>query len=143
MDRMPHVLLSLAAVACLAACARSTSDRPSPSPAGAAPAATAPAVSAPAAASRIYVDPATGEARAPTAAEQAAASAASAPSASRRTTASAENPGLEPPMEETLPGGGVIIRMGDQGRVEEKVCVQPDQSLGPCPPTGGSTRPAR
>ena len=165
MDCMRHAGLSLVLVLSLSACTHGDTARPA---ASAAPASSATATSAPlpeaplapaappatlaapataaareapggVAASRIFIDPVTGEARTPTAAEQAASSAAAARQRQDRPAASPTASLGEPPAEEPLPGGGVIIHMGDQGRVQEKVCLQPDQTLGACPPAAGGT----
>lgn len=77
-------------------------------------------------ASRAFIDPVTGEMRAPTAAELAAS----------KQPGSAEQAGRQerpPPVETRLPDGTIMIDMRDQPQVEEQACVQADGSLGACP----------
>ncbi len=76
------------------------------------------------AASRAFIDPVTGELRAPTAAELAAASAAA--TGGDQTGKSVK--AVAPPEEITLPGGETMVRYGDSARVEERVCIQENES---------------
>jgi hypothetical protein len=76
--------------------------------------------------SRAFIDPVTGEMRAPTAAELAA----SKPPASTEQASRQERP---PPVETRLPDGTIMIDMRNQPQVEEQACVQADGSLGACP----------
>lgn len=98
-------------------------------PAPAADAATTPAAAeaaGTASESRIFIDAATGEARAPTAAELAAAQAAESGDPAVRQQ--------QPKIEGTrLPDGTIRYDLRNQPQIEEKVCVQADGSIGPCP----------
>lgn len=150
MQRNTIVLLVLSALAC---CSRIESPPVPPSaaaeagaPVSAEPkvAASPPAVAHEAAANhaaaapadqkglRLYIDPATGETRAPTAAELAAEAAA-------RRQAGAE-PAVkvrEPVSEIKLSNGMTEVQLGKQAEVAEVVCVLKDGTIGECP--GNST----
>ena len=129
----------------LAALGGCSADHSAEAPAASAPAAGAASEAAPAAGaaaaapegslspagagiaeSRAFIDPVTGEMRAPTAAELAAA----------KVSAITEQAGRQqrpPPVETKLPDGTIVIDMRNQPQVEEKACVQADGSLGACP----------
>jgi hypothetical protein len=144
-------------VALLSACAREPALAPSPpSPppatavagAGAGQSASAPAApgeqasttaatpavntgnaaATPASASRAFIDPRTGELRAPTPEELAALR------AERAQSGNTSDVKQQAPVEEIqLPGGLVEVRLGERARREEKVCVLANGQLGPCP----------
>jgi hypothetical protein len=77
-------------------------------------------------ASRAFIDPVTGELRAPTAAELAAMQ----PSESNEPAVKQQAP---PPEKTVLPDGTVMMDLRNQPQAEEKVCVQADGSIRPCP----------
>lgn len=86
-------------------------------------------VAAPAAASsRVFIDPVTGEQRAPTAAEAKAAAQASA----AKTAGSAKARQKLPVEELAVPGGFTEVRVGERAMREERACVQPDGTLSAC-----------
>jgi hypothetical protein len=76
--------------------------------------------------SRAFIDPVTGEMRAPTAAELAAMQPAeSTDPAVKQRPAQVEGT--------RLPDGTIRYDMSNQPPIEERVCVQPDGAIGPCP----------
>jgi hypothetical protein len=75
---------------------------------------------------RVFIDPVSGEMRAPTAAELADGSARSAVPARAAVKAA---PGV---VVTPLPGGITEYDLGAATQIEETVCVQPDNSLGEC-----------
>jgi hypothetical protein len=77
-------------------------------------------------ASRAFIDPATGEMRAPTAAELAAMQATESKDPAVKQQAPA-------PVKTVLPDGTIMMDLRNQPQTEEKVCVQADGSIGPCP----------
>jgi hypothetical protein len=80
--------------------------------------------------SRVYVDPKTGEMRAPTPSEAEAESAAQASQSSRSgATASRVTPGVT---VRPLPNGMTEYDLGEAGKVREQVCVQKDGTVGEC-----------
>ena len=76
--------------------------------------------------SRAFIDPVTGELRTPTAEELAALP-------KPEPTESTEGKPTVPPAETRLPDGTIRYDMSNQPQVDEKVCVQADGSIGPCP----------
>lgn len=79
-------------------------------------------------ASRAFVDPLTGELRAPTAAElESLQSAEPAKPAVKQQSAPAQAPAT------VLPDGTIMYDLRNQPQVEEKACVQADGSIGECP----------
>jgi hypothetical protein len=85
----------------------------------------------------VFVDPVTGDLRAPTAAELAAEAAGQ--SSSTRSAAALK---AAPAITVTpLPNGMTEYDVGEAGQVREQVCAQADGSLADCartPPSGGS-----
>lgn len=78
------------------------------------------------AAARIYIDPDTGQARAPTAAELAA-------EATQRKQVNAASSASRAGVTVTpLPNGITQYDLGDAARVDETACLQPNGSLGEC-----------
>jgi hypothetical protein len=129
-------LAGIPLASCLLACARvespavATTAAPQASespPAGAAQVvAIAPAIAASAASSRVYIDPVTGEERAPTPAELAAESAAQKSGA----TAAIK---VAPEVKVTrLPNGMTEYDFGKSAKVQETACLQKDGTLGEC-----------
>jgi hypothetical protein len=80
-------------------------------------------------ASRAFIDPITGELRAPTAAELAALAA----SQSSQSTEAALKQRPPPPVQTRLPDGTIMYDMRNQPQIEEKACVLADGSIGACP----------
>jgi hypothetical protein len=96
-----------------------------PVPDGAGSAANLPPASA---SSRVFIDPVTGEQRAPTPAEAKAAAQSSAAKAAGDAQARQKLP-----VEEiAVPGGFTEVRVGERAMREEQVCVQPDDTLSAC-----------
>lgn len=106
--------------------AATTSAAPAPAPVAAADP-TRSASPAATASSRIFIDPVTGEQRAPTPAEAAAAR-----SDEARPVGSAAARQKAPVEEVPVPGGFTEVRIGEGAMREEKVCLQPDGSLAAC-----------
>jgi hypothetical protein len=104
------------------------SESPAPDGGAAAEAVASPADAGAAATpeSRAFIDPVTGELRAPTPAELAAMK-----PAESTDPAVKQRPGQVEGVR--LPDGTIRYDMGNQPRIEEKVCVQTDGSIGPCP----------
>ena len=94
----------------------------------------------PGAASRAFIDPITGELRAPTSEELAALN------AERVQSGTASDVKQQTPVEEIqLPGGLIEVPLGERVRQEEKVCVLVGGRIGPCPSAlqeAGVERPA-
>ena len=91
---------------------------------------------------RAYVDPLTGEMRAPTDAELAAEANAH-PSSDRTAQAVRTAPAVT---VTHLPNGMTEYDLGDAGRVRDQACVQRDGTVGACrepapPASAGGTRP--
>jgi hypothetical protein len=80
-------------------------------------------------ASRAFVDPITGELRAPTATELAALAAPQPPQSSESVLK--QRPA--PPVQTRLPDGTIMYDMRNQPQIEEKACVLADGSIGACP----------
>lgn len=76
--------------------------------------------------SRAFIDPVTGEMRAPTEAELAAMQPAESTDPAVKQQAPA-------PVKTVLPDGTIMYDMRNQPQVEERVCVQADGSIGSCP----------
>jgi hypothetical protein len=74
---------------------------------------------------QAYVDPATGELRAPTEAEQAA-------QIKQRSQATAASSSSTPVKVTSLPNGMTEYDLGSRSNVNEAVCIQSDGSLGEC-----------
>jgi hypothetical protein len=76
---------------------------------------------------RAFIDPVTGELRAPTQAEvEAEATQRRLQGAAAKTRVATE--------EIKLPNGMTEVRIGKDAEVSETICIQKDGSLGPCPP---------
>jgi len=89
---------------------------------------TRPAPPAVTASSRVFIDPVTGEQRAPTPAEVASA----ARSGEARPVGAAAARHKAPVEEVPVPGGFTEVRIGEGAIREEKVCLQSDGSLAAC-----------
>ena len=102
----------------------------------AAPAGTArqPVIAA-APASRAFIDPVTGELRAPTAEELSAVAASATAGAAGKSVKA-----VTPIEEVALPDGSTMARFGDRAMVEERVCLQKDGTLTSKCPTEKATR---
>ena len=117
--------ICLTAMWALPACAPRQVAAPEPASAAAQPGAGSPAA-APSAGVRIFIDPVTGEVRAPSPAELAAASVKRAETG---TAAVSTAPGV---VVTPLPSGVTGYDFGAPTEIDETVCVQPDDSLREC-----------
>ena len=139
MSRPKAIVLASLSVMMLAACARQDSPRVTTDRAAVNAASVAPVT--PGSASSAYVDPVTGEIRAPTEAELAAATATQRP---ERAAAKLE---VQPEIRiRQLPNGITEYALGGAGLVGETACVQKDGSIGACSATQlatGTGGPAR
>jgi hypothetical protein len=80
-------------------------------------------------ASRAFVDPITGQLRAPTAAELAALATPQPPQSSESVLK--QRP--PPPVQTRLPDGTIMYDMRNQPQIEEQACVLADGRIGACP----------